>query len=113
MTISTNTAIDFSLIATGNVATTNADADQVMDTFDTGVYRTGKYIMQVNTATGFQSSELLITHDGTSSYITEYAVVTSNGTLGSFTTDVSGSNVRVLFSPDNAVNGISFQKTMI
>ena len=47
--------------------------------------------------------ELLIIHDGTSAYITEYAVTRSGLNLSTFDADVSGGNLRLLVTPLNAV----------
>lgn len=66
-----------------------------VDTWSTSTYRTAKYIAQISQGSNFQSAELLVVHDGTTAYITEYAIVRSNTNLGTFTADVNSNNVRL------------------
>lgn len=70
---------------------------QVVDSFPASQYRTAKYIVQVTQDSTFQSSELLVMHDGTSTYSTEYALMHSTANpICTVTTDISGGNVRLI-----------------
>lgn len=53
----------------------------VLDTFGLEQYRTAKYIVQANYSTYVYASEILLTHDGTSVYYTEYARLTNQPSL--------------------------------
>jgi hypothetical protein len=46
-----------------------------VDSFDKTVYRTAKYLIQVTQGSKHTSSEVLLVHDGTTSYMSEYAVI--------------------------------------
>lgn len=113
----TNVANSYSLIYgnidSNNIITTTNSANQVLDLFSTALYRSVKYQVQVTSSTSYQISELLLIHDGTTSYITEYGLITTNGVLMSYDTDVSGGSVRLLISPTNNNNSIKFTKTSI
>lgn len=112
-----NVANSYSLIYgnidSNNIITTTNSANQVLDLFSTALYRSVKYQIQVTSSTSYQISELLLIHDGTTSYITEYGLITTNGVLMSYDTDVSGGSVRLLISPTNNNNSIKFTKTSI
>ena len=112
-----NVANSYSLIYgnidSNNIITTTNSANQVLDLFSTALYRSVKYQVQVTSSTSYQISELLLIHDGTTSYITEYGLITTNGVLMSYDTDVSGGSVRLLISPTNNNNSIKFTKTSI
>jgi hypothetical protein len=79
---------------------TNASPVAV-DTWSLATYRSGKYMLQVTCTSGsdvnqYQTSEILVIHNGTVSTLTEYAVIRTGNNLVTFTTDISGGNVRLL-----------------
>lgn len=100
-------------IDSNNIITTTNSANQVLDLFSTALYRSVKYQVQVTSSTDYQISELLLIHDGTNSYITEYGLLTTNAILMNYDTDISGGSVRLLISPTNNDNTIKFTKTSI
>ena len=73
-----------------------------LDVFDATKYTTAKYIVQVVDGSNVHSSEILLIHNGTNSYLTEYGIITSNGELGTFGADLSGGNVTLKFVPTSA-----------
>lgn len=80
----------------GTLATTTATS---ITTFAAATYGSAEYLVQVrDTVTGQrQVSKILIVHDGTTAYSTEYGVVfTGTAALATFTVDISGGNVRLL-----------------
>ena len=93
-TTGTDTIAVDSVIST-DITTGSANASVVIDNWALATYRSAKYIVQVKQGTNYQTSEIMVIHDGTTSKLTEYAVLETNGVLASFTTDVSGINVRL------------------
>jgi hypothetical protein len=90
----------------GGVAITSSSVTGVttitdLDTFNKTIYRSAKYTIQVQCTAGpnsgaFQASEILVIHTGTDAFMTDYAVIKSNGnTLATFTVDVAGDNIRL------------------
>jgi hypothetical protein len=59
----------------------------------------------------YQSSEILLIHDGVEAYLTEYAIVYTDGSLASFNGDINGGNVRLLATPTNNTNEIKVIRT--
>ena len=64
------------------------------------LYRGAKYFISVNNTTTneIQNVEVLVVHNGTDAFITEYnthSTNTSSTNLATFTADISGSNVRL------------------
>jgi hypothetical protein len=82
------------VIASSGVATN-------VDVFSSSVYRTAKYIFQANTSSTYESSEVLVTHDGSTAYRTVYAVISSGASLGNVTATINGSNVLVQYTAAN------------
>ncbi len=79
----------------------NSDVDSASEAFDTfahGTYRGAKYFFSVNndTKTELENIEVLVVHDGSDAYMTQYAGVrTGNDPLMTVTAAISGSNVVV------------------
>ena len=79
----------------------NTDVDSAvedLDTFSTTLYRAVKYVYRIENAgsSEYQAGEILVVHDGSTAYLTEYAkIATGNNDLITFTTDISGGNVRL------------------
>ncbi len=65
-------------------------------------YRSAKFLVKIDNGTHNEISEILVTLDSSDNVaITEYAIVGTNGSRGTITADVSGSNVRVRVNPVN------------
>lgn len=75
--------------------TVNVNTITTVDSFDKTVYRTAKYLVQVTQGSKYTSSEVLLAHDGTDSYLSEYAVIELGGSRIPLTvsTGISGGNV--------------------
>jgi hypothetical protein len=116
LTVSGSTSIGGVFLATNNVTGLTILTD--VDTFSRLVYRSAKYTVQVQCTSGadagaFQASEILVIHNGTSAFMTEYAVVkTGANTLGVFEVDISGDSVRLRVTP-TATDTISVRVTRL
>jgi hypothetical protein len=85
--VATNAAVEFSTVAAGaftldstgelNTSTqvVNVNTITTVDSFSKTAYRTAKYLVQVTQGSKYTSSEVLLAHDGTDSYMSEYAVI--------------------------------------
>ena len=107
--VATNAAVTFGSIATGaitldsgtgelNTSTqvVNVNTVTTVDSFDKTVYRTAKYLVQVTQGSKYTTSEVLLAHDGTTSYLSEYAVIELGGTVIPLTVSTSISSGNVL-----------------
>jgi hypothetical protein len=86
--VATNAAVTFGSVATGaitldsgtgelNTSTQLVDVNTIttVDSFAKATYRTAKYLVQVTQGTKYTTSEVLLAHDGTDSFMSEYAVI--------------------------------------
>jgi hypothetical protein len=98
---------------TSNLYTSATTANQVVDSWSATSFRTAKYLVQVHDLANndYQSSEILLIHDGVEAYLTEYAIVYTDGSLASFNGDINGGNVRLLATPTNNTNEIKVIRT--
>ena len=77
-------------------ASLSTTAQTSIDSWSATSYRTAKYIIQVTQGTNYQSSEILVVHDGSTTVSSgEYAIVDTNGNLVNFAADINSNNVRL------------------
>jgi hypothetical protein len=69
-----------------------------LDVYSATAYRTAKYIAQIVDGTKVHVAEMLVFHDGTNVFITEYAIATNTGELGSFDAVLASNNVTLNFT---------------
>lgn len=82
-------------------------ASVVIDSFLSTDFRSAKYFIQVSSGgTSFSAVEINLIHHSNTVYSTQYGVVNTGGTLGSFTADLSivDSIVRLYFTASAATN---------
>ena len=85
-------------------AAITANTATAVDTWDADLYRSAIYVIQITQGTEYQFGEVRVLHDGTSVYLTEYAVL-ENGLIGSagtqqptFTGAISGTAPNLVFT---------------
>ncbi len=91
--------VNTNLTLTSESATVASTSQTAVSSFAAASFRSAKLMVQVyDTVTGaVQVSELLVAHNGTTAYTTEYGVVfTGTAALASFDVDISSGNVRLL-----------------
>jgi hypothetical protein len=67
--------------------------------FDKGVVRSAKYVINVEHFGEYETSEVMVVHDGTTAYRTQYnKIFTGNAGLGSVTAAVVGNSVFVYYT---------------
>lgn len=93
----------------------SATGATTIDTFAGGTYRSAKYIMQVDDGSGnYETREALVVHDGTTAYITEYAMVyTGADLLGDASVTMSGSDVLLQYTPTSGTVTVKVIATYI
>jgi len=84
---------------TANYAWANSDSTVTAMSWNTN-YASAKVIIRLRNGNHSQVSEVLVTLDSSNNiHMTEYAVVTTNGSLGDISASISGSNVNLLVTP--------------
>lgn len=104
-------------VSNGSFQTTGT-ATQIVDSYQTTTTNGAEYFIHIknNTANGYQASKVLTIHNGSTgsptpeAYSTEYALVTSNGNLGNFTTSSNGSHVILSVTPVFNNTTVSFTR---
>ena len=106
--VATSAAVTFGSVAAGSITldsgtgelntstqVVNVNTVTTVDSFAKATFRSAKYLVQVTQGTKYTTSEVLLAHDGTDSYMSEYAVIELGASRIPMTvsTSISGSNV--------------------
>jgi len=102
---------------TANSETSSTAAALTVDTFPVASTRTAKYLVQVqDNAVGnrYQASEVLLVHNGSAVFLTEYGTVNTSGApIASIDADINAGNVRLRVTPTYANSTIKTVRTTI
>lgn len=120
LTVRENVVVNGSILSIGPIKTYISSniaisTDQmVIDTTSKLQTRSAKYLMQITTDSEFQVSEILLVHDGATSNLTEYGILTTGALpIASFSTDINGNDVRLLASLNSGSGNVWFTRTSI
>lgn len=104
----------------------NADLDSAVedvDTFTAATFRSGEYVYSAtnteggatgDSTSGYEAGKIIIMHDGTTAYISQYGVVNSGTSpLLTFSADIDSGNVRLRAASHAANTSIKFHRTLI
>jgi len=83
-------------------AQTTSTDPVVLFTFSTLTYGSAKLVVQATRDPDRHTSEILVTHDGTTAFISETGAVTTNGILYTLSVDIVSEEVRVLTTSNAA-----------
>lgn len=90
---------------TGTTTTVATTSQTVTDQFATAEFRSAEYLIQITQGSSYQVSKIILVHDGTTPYITEYGTILSGASaLGTLDADISGGNARLLVTMANAAS---------
>jgi trimeric autotransporter adhesin len=101
--VATSASVSFGAITLDSTGELNTSTQVVtvntittVDSFDKTAYRTAKYLIQVSQGTKYTTSEVLLAHDGTDSFMSEYAVIELGASRIPMTVSTSISSGNVL-----------------
>jgi hypothetical protein len=110
------TEVDINSVATQVAATVNlADTNQTAAySFDSGSYRSAKFLVKAAYGVHTEVSEILVTLDTSDNIaITEYAIVSTNGSLIDVTAGMNGTSVEILATAGTANTDVTVVGTLV
>jgi len=99
--------------SSATLITTNTSANQIVDSVDGSVHRTAKYVVQVTSGNVYQTSEILIVHDDSIAYYTEFATISTGPSLATFNANYTNGRMQLRVTPTNSVTTIRAIRTCI
>lgn len=110
----TATAVSFVNSEIGSATGSAGTSASVIDSWSATTYTSAKYVVQMKKGNDIQTLEVLVNVDGNNNvYITEYADIISNASLGTTDADYSGGNVRLLVTAAEDATTVKVHKTLI
>ena len=113
LTANTSVGIGSGFITTATLTTSATTANQVADLFATTTYRSAEYLVQMTSGTSYHTIKLLVIHDGTTVWMSQYGEIFTGSSLGTFDANISGGNVQLLFTPTNAITTVKLIRSNI
>ena len=113
VSLATASFIDQDALRPNSVTLTSNTVGQVVDTFRADAYRTAKYLISMTSGSEYHSVEVMLIHDGTNVYISEYGSVFTSNSLGTYDGDIDNGNVRLLVDPVNTNTTIKVQRLTV
>lgn len=100
--------------ADNQVDLTSTSTDQVIDTYSASLYRSSKYIIQaVCSGVGLHTTEIVLLHDGTNVYITEYGTLFTDTSLFTVDANITAGDVNLTVTPVNANTSFDVVRTSL
>lgn len=109
----TSVSLEHGSIVSSTLTTVTTTPLQVADSFPATTYRAAKYLIQATSGSSFQVCEVLLIHDDTTVYQTEYANVMSGTRLITVDGNIVGGQVQLLVSPMNAATTVRIARTSL
>jgi hypothetical protein len=88
--------------ASSNSFTTTTTANNVVDSFVKTAFRSAKYYIQITHESNYHVTEVLLLHNDSEVFITEYATIFSNTSLGNVTAAINSANVELIVAPTDS-----------
>jgi hypothetical protein len=111
------TAVEVNSVAKQVAATVSAPTAASPVTayaFAKATYRSAKFLVKVAYSTHTEVSEVLLTLDTSDNIaITEFAIVSTNGSASGISAGINGSNVELLVTPTNASSTVTVVGTLL
>ena len=87
-----------------NTYSYSSNAVATVDSYSAAAFRSAEYTVQATDAatSSYHFTKLLVTHDGSTGYVTEYGTINNNGNLLTFTVDINAGNVRLRGTPTSS-----------
>lgn len=112
--VNSNVYLGTQTAVSGNTTTVATVSQTAVDTFAAATFRSAEYLVQITQGSAYQISKILLVHDGTTAYITEYGTISSGSILGTLDADISTGNVRLLVTMGSATSAsVKTNKTAI
>jgi hypothetical protein len=90
---------------------TGSPGPEVIDSFEMNRWRSAQYTITMTAGINFGTTQISVLHDDTLAYMTEYGILNSNGTMGTFDVEVFSGNVNLRITPTDSVTSVKILRT--
>jgi hypothetical protein len=102
--IITAVSVASTYVIQGSVVSSSSTTAQIgiHSALSSTTYRSVEYMIQAAQPTNFHTTKILVVHNGTTAYLTEYGTIYNSSVLADYDVDISGGNIRLLSTPASA-----------
>jgi hypothetical protein len=101
-------------LISGEQSLVNTTANQVVDSYSATEFRTAKYLIQAIWTDQVHCTEVLVTHNGTDAFVTEYGTMyTGASPLITVSATLASGNINLTVSPANLSTQIDFKRISV
>jgi len=95
-----------------NTVTFTGTSSQVLDSMTLSAYRSAEYVISANnnTANAYQVSKILVIHDGTTAYVTEYGTMYTNTSVMTITAGANATHMLINCTPVSSNTTVKFTR---
>ena len=107
---------DHAVVGTVNNLTTTSTTQTTVASISASTHRSVEFLVQATEGTNYHVVKVLVIHDGSTAYNTQYGEMFTNTSVFSLDADISGGNIRLLgtsASANSTVYKISFQSIKV
>ena len=104
-----SSSLDFEVVDTGNITVNTAPT--IIDSFNSSLYRSAKYLISSTSPYDSQYAEIGLTQFGSTVVTTAYALLNTGANTVTFTANVNGSTVNLLAQGTIPLNQLRIQRT--
>jgi hypothetical protein len=81
--------------------------------FPKATYSGAKFVGVVKNGVETHTSEVLLTHNGTTSFLTAYGSIQSSSNLGSYSTSINNANVELYFTQSSINSSVKLSVNLL
>jgi hypothetical protein len=101
-------------LISGEQSLVNTTANQIVDSYSATEFRTAKYLIQAIWTNQVHCTEVLVTHNGTDAFVTEYGTMyTGASPLMTVSATLASGNINLTVSPANLSTQIDFKRISV
>jgi hypothetical protein len=101
-------------LISGEQSLANTTANQIVDSYSATEFRTAKYLIQAIWTNQVHCTEVLVTHNGTDAFVTEYGTMyTGASPLMTVSATLASGNINLTVSPANLSTQIDFKRISV
>jgi hypothetical protein len=112
--LNANNSWTYNAVSNGSFVTTGTLIQNV-DSFAMASFNAAKYLISItdNVVNNFVATELLVTHNNSNGFITEYGGINTNTAIGAFSIGANLTHAILRYTPTTANATIKFARTLI
>lgn len=114
ITASDSLTIDSLVVDSSSGSTLETTSETDLDSWATSTYRSAKYVLQATEGTKYHTTEVIVIHDGSDAYFTQFGEIITTSSLFDVSTAVESGSVKLKVTPASSSSTVfKWSRTLI